>query len=216
MIIPQGDQSDLEWYFGPGVSAFERSPSGAMLERQRILSVKPEPDLELQLARARRKREGRYDEPEPGDLTARPTAEVRESGRDEPEHHVLMRYGKASSRLARMSPADQAVLAAYFGDSAARWARSPGYIGRIGRLGPVMVMTAAGRRLVERDRRKSRGAKLDVTPTELVENAVAREELQPARDKSLIEQAIEEAQAAVDRAAEAWVGTAPERNGRSA
>lgn len=211
MNIPQGDQSDLDWYFGPGLSAFERSPSGPMLERQRIFRVSHEPDLELQLARAARRREGRYDEPVPGDLTARPTAEVREAGRDEPEHHVLMRYGKVSKRLARIPPADHAVLAAYFGDSAARWARSTGYIGRIGRLGPVMVLTEAGRRLVERDRRKARGAKLAVSPAELVENAVAREELRPAQDKTLIEQAIEQAQAAVDRAAEAWVGTAAEK-----
>lgn len=199
-MISHRDQTDLDWFFGRGLASQERSTCGPMLDRASAFHIEHVHDPELAAARRNRKAW----EADPGDITARPTAEIKDAGRSEPEHHDLVRYGRVSRRLARLESQDYAVIAAYFGDAAARWARADGHIGRIGRLGPVLTLTGAGRELLERERRKSRGAKLELSDTERIENAVAMEQ---APAKTLIERALDEAREAVGRAAVAWVGT---------
>lgn len=213
-MIPLRDQSDLEWFFGPGSATYQRSIMGGILDKISLFAVKHEVDAEVTEARRVRIAKRRFDQEVPGEITARPTAEVTDSGRSEPDGNDLVRYGRVSRRLARVSSRHQTILAAYFGDSAARWARETGMMGRIGKLGPVLLLTASGRELIERDRRKARGAKLDLSDAQRIENVVGREEQSPdGPAKSLIERAMDEAREAVEHAAVEWLTTEPPRRG---
>lgn len=121
--------ADLSWYFGAGISTFERSTSGPMLERQALFYVR---------------------HPECGELTARPTAETRAHHAPEPDDAILVRYGRISRRLARVAavdPLSARVLAAAFGSEGARWARH-----ERGRTAALLVFTPSGLALLERTR----------------------------------------------------------------
>lgn len=199
-MLTVNDERDLLWYFGPGRAAFEKSPSGAVLERAHAMSIKHKPSPDVVAARRERSRQQRWDTEPPGAITAQPTAEIRESPRSEPELGLLRRYGSVSSRLVSMSERGQLVLEAYFGDSAARWAVATGLVGRVGRLGPILPMTAAGKRMQQL---RGRGPKL--TALQAVENEVAQHGLHPTEERrTLLEQAITEAQAMFDAAVSEW------------
>lgn len=204
MTISTRDQADLDWFCGAGLAAFERSTCGPMLERAQAFHVKHSVSLEIAEARHRRIVDRRFDLAPPGDLTARPTAEVRESAREEPDHGDLVRYGRVSRRMSMLDYPDQTVLVAYFGDVGARWGR-----GKYGRIGSLLHLTEAGKRLATRDDKKTRGAKVRQTPEARVETAVVLQDIQPqpARE-SLLSQGLRQAQELFDRACEAWNYTA--------
>lgn len=200
MAINLRDQADLSWYHGPGRAAFERSTFGAVLDRVSMMAVPAYVSPELAEERRRYYSEERWDEAPPGQVTANITSEVFERFAEEPSNNNLIRYGGVSRRLSAMDHRHQVCLAAYFGDSAARWARSPGPVGRVGSLGPVLPLTKAGASLV-----RSEGDKrLTVTPEQVMENVIARHGLGDSRLQGKITSAIAQANAMFAEAAEAW------------
>lgn len=100
--MKHSDIEDLDFYFGEGLSSFDRSPFGGILEHQEIYYQKRGPTKEL---------------------TAQPTAELAYAPAHEPDEHILFRYGSISRRLALLSPLDRQILAAWHGDSGAAFAR---------------------------------------------------------------------------------------------
>lgn len=173
------DISDLEKALSIG--SFERSIAGSILERARLFSVVDHHVREE-------------------DITARPTAEVRYSAKEEPDSKLLEVYGRASrklNRLAQVDPTGAAALVAYHGDAGSRWGR-----GEFGRIGSVLHLTSAGREL---SRRRCSGAKLDLTPDQRIENEVRLHRHKPndARD-ALITRAIDEGEKLLARAVARW------------
>ncbi len=177
-----------------------------MLDRASTFYVRHVPDPEIAAARRARKPH----EPDPGDITARPTAEVRDAGRaGQGNEDRCVQHGKMSRRLSRLPPEGRAVFAIYFGDAGSKWAQGPGLAGRIGRLGSILHLTEAGQRLARRDEKKTRGAAVPVSAEARLETAVVLQDLQPqpARE-SLLSLALRQAQELFDRACVQWNDTA--------
>lgn len=178
-MISHRDFADLDWFFGPGISESERSTCGPMLERAEQFSIRPRSQ---------------------GPITARPTCEVRDPGRAEPGLEYLIRYGRVSRRVKRVSELDAkaaTVLSYYFGDSGAKWARS-----KYTRLGALIHMTATGQAMLAKEARKSRLRV--VTVQAQVEGIVAAAEYESPVAKSL-----REAGELYEQASAVWARTAP-------
>jgi hypothetical protein len=97
--------ADLSWFLSAGLSSFERSPSGPMLERAWLFST---PGVKHRAV-----------------LTARPISETVSATREEPDHRTLIRYGRVSRRLralAALDPLAAEALSLAFGNAGARWA----------------------------------------------------------------------------------------------
>lgn len=189
-MIRPGDEARLLWFFGPASAEIERSPSGAMLDRQWALRVEHVVDPEI--AAARRAREPW--EADPGAVTARPTAELRNPGRSSPDEVNAIKRGDISSHLQRAVAIDSSarvVLSLYYGDDGCTWARH-----RAGRGGSLLHLTRTGQRLL---RAESSGAQFELSARERLENLFADKKLGPVLAKALAE-----AQALFDVAADAW------------
>lgn len=201
------DIGNLEWYHAVWVGRCEKSTMAGIINRLDTYRVDRLPDPEIQKAWRDRK----PNEPWPGEVTARPTAEVRNPGkRDNDSEADMLRAGRVSRRLAEMEPEHRRVFEAYFGDVAAKWqASEKKAVSRIGRLGALLSLVPSGRKLLERERRRNHGAKLRLTDDQRIENTVVASEGQPEQqEKSLITKALEEAQEALELAAVAWNATA--------
>lgn len=158
-MSPQ-DEAKLTWFFGRGQTAFERSTIGPMLARAELFGHAGElryseraAGFELQAERLRRT-------PAPWasvtdgaivysgrELTARPTAEVRQASGHTPNLADMERYAWVSRVLCaveRRSVLAYAVLEAYHGDLGLRWAREP----KPGKAASIYHLTQAGERLL--------------------------------------------------------------------
>jgi len=143
MRIDPHDEAALDWFYGEGQSMFERSASGAMLERAWAFKVNWLPDPELFAARLARQPW----EPDPGDITAQPTAEVRAPGGTMPNEGAISRYARVSRLVRDVAALDLAsagVLALFYGDQGQRWGRTVH-----GRLFALYPQTGAGRELLQ-------------------------------------------------------------------
>lgn len=128
--------ADLQWFLSAGLSSFERSPSGPMLERAWLYDTG---GVHKTI------------------LTARPMHEVHESARDEPDRKVLIRYGRVSRRLralSAMDPMAAEALSLAFGNAGARWAAHDWRGKPRGREVALFPLVPSGRGLVERVRRQ--------------------------------------------------------------
>lgn len=189
MIRPT-DEARLLWYFGSGAAELERSPSGAMLERQWALHMEHAVDPEI--AAARRAREPW--EADPGAITARPTAEVTNPGRSSPIERDVIKHGDISKQLQRavaIHPSARVILSLFYGDDGCTWARH-----RAGRGGSLLHLTRTGQRLLRVD---TAGPHFDLSARERLENLFADHKHGP-----LLAKALAEAQRLFDVAASAW------------
>jgi hypothetical protein len=168
------EEASLEWYFGPGAAQFERSTMGAMLERAYAMSVDHKPDNDTIRARFERLPH----EPPAGEITARPTAELRQSAGYTPNEQAMARFAHVSRRL-RLVRAESAgaerVLAAYYGDVGCRWGRTAR-----GRIFAVLPLTQAGQNMLRKaTKRTAKAPLIRLTETEALENEVDLERLRP-------------------------------------
>lgn len=160
------DRADLDKFFSLA-GREQRSIQGEALARAYLMSV--------QLPKS--------DEP----ITARPTAEVKRQPCVEVDEELMELIGRVSTRLRMLPPRLQAVLTAHYGDDGACCAER---MKRYGRVVSVMRFTPAGRKLLAREKRVAAklNAKLKVTPTQLMQNAVGRSAAEAATtDAQVIE-----------------------------
>lgn len=189
MIRPT-DEARLLWFFGPASAEVERSPSGAMLDRQWALHMEHAVDPEI--AAARRARQPW--EADPGAITARPTAELRNPGRSSPDESSAIKRGDISSRLQRAVAIDSSarvVLSLFYGDAGCTWARH-----RAGRGGSLLHLTRTGQRLLRVDATRPH---FELSARERLENLCTDPKRAP-----LVAKALAEAQKLFDAAANAW------------
>jgi hypothetical protein len=198
--ISPTDEAALDWYFGPGSALFERSTMGGMLDRASLFSLPYLPDPELVLARLHRLPH----EPPPGEVTARPTGHSYQAGGYTPDEGALNRYAYISrilSRVGRAAPFGLDVLSAYYGDQGARWGRT-----RHGRLFSVYPLTEAGKELLRRARKRTKGADLGLCAAEELAAVFEVQAVQPMPARRLLgEQARREATKHYERACALWV-----------
>lgn len=149
MTLSAEDQRDLDKFFQLGY--FEKSTCGPMLDRLYLYSDPQRPD---------------------GDITARPTAEVRESPKSEPSLEHLELFGRVTRKLAMLPVLHRRVIEAYYGDAGACCAtRLPTH----GAIVAVYALTRAGRSMIKADRAKAKLARKPILigDLELVQNLVA-------------------------------------------
>jgi hypothetical protein len=139
-MLTKRDAADLAWFFSEGVSTFERSSFGAMLERASTLAV----DSTGQ----------RIEQPDRSSWHVMPIKQVTSEPSYTPDLETMVRAASVSRRLARVERADPlacAVLEAYHGAPGDRWARTP-----LGRVAGVYPLTSAGREHAASEARSSR------------------------------------------------------------
>ena len=197
--ISMYDEASLSWYFGEGQAAFERSVCGSMLERCDLYAVAHVPDPELVALRAAREPW----EPPVGEVDARPRGGQPQSSGYTPDELALSRYARVSRRLLAVSRADlhaAHVLAAYYGDTGARWGRTPQ-----GRIFAVLPLTEAGLEILRRATRRMvlrPGANAD----DQINAELTVQAVQPVPGRALlIERARKQATEAYDHASRVWV-----------
>ena len=142
--MSRGDQGELQWFFGRGQVAFERSTMGGMLDRANTFNL-------TAIREIYRERGERSPDPH-SPITARPTAEVRAPSGHVPDDNVLTRYAQVSRRLMAMEKewrAGVVVLEAFYGDVGARWADT-----QERRLFSLYSLTRSGKRLLKADAEK--------------------------------------------------------------
>lgn len=139
--LSRTDQGELQWFFGRGQVAFERSTMGGMLERAHTFN--------LQTIRERNKANGGESVDPHGPITARPTAEVRAAPGHVPDDVALDTYARVSRRLLAVEREwwlAAVVLERFFGDTGARWADSDEK-----RIFALYPLTRAGGKLLRVD-----------------------------------------------------------------
>lgn len=197
---------DLTWFFEHGVTAFERSPTGPMLERAALFHVRRPVDRELLLARFAREP---WDPPV-GEITARPTREQHQCEREEPQKTTLERYGAVSRRLervARLDPQAARALALAFGSDGAHWARH-----ERGRCVALFRLVPGGTALLARAKR---AGGFVLSDAERIRVQVVIDHETRGRDKprrQLIATAMREANELLTRALCLWVGKPMQRD----
>jgi len=186
--MPLRLEADLDWYFGAGQTLNERSPFGAILDRQALYHVPRHIDPELFRAQLDRKPH----EPPPGALTARPRGGSEPASGNSPEEGLIRRYAHISRLLKRLGQQDAdavLILAAYYGDQGARWGRTPH-----GRLFALLPLTPAGMQLLRRSRKRARAVDLGLSSAEQLGVEVEVQAVQPHAWRTLlIEQAKRQA-----------------------
>lgn len=162
VCLPQGDESDLIWFSGPGSATFERSTFGAVLERQRLFSVSGTSNQCPGCNGHRRNASYREvneieGNPELGDWcpvcngSGRREVSVTQTGEGyqeqgyEPSHAALSRFGRVSRRLEKIPIKQRRLLLAYYGDKGCKWERMG-----LGHIFAVYPLTKAGRRFLDR------------------------------------------------------------------
>jgi hypothetical protein len=208
-MISNRDAYLLERFFSDGRS--ERSPLGGMLDAVERYAPRYHERFEPEVPIAPPKDHARncWCELCKPSLDAKPTAELKEATREGPDEERLSLLSHVSRRLSVVRKADPLsfqVLEAFYGDSGARWvARDK----KFSRLDAVLKYTASGRAQIDRDKKKSRGAKLELSDDARLENIAA--DVENVVVKPRIDQARMEAVSLYDRACEAWNATAPAR-----
>lgn len=138
------DEADLGWFYSHGQTVFERSPTGAMLERGQLFAI----DNGTASAAVRNAAGDIIGYTEMFAIDARPTCESRSYYAEAPDDTNLRRYGRISRwlmLLERVSNDAPVALEAYYGDLGARWAREP----KRGRIYALYHLTTAGKRLID-------------------------------------------------------------------
>lgn len=191
-----GAEAELSWFFGEGPGLLGgQSCMGPMLERASMYHVAP-------AVRRATPRES---------VTAWPACTFhRDKSSDgwTPDDGALARFGRVSRRLrdaGQLWPDAPALLQAYYSDEGDRFGRT-----RIGRMGALLRFTSAGKRLIEKQRAKERGAKLKgISDAMRIENSVAQVGMgigTAENTQSLLGQGLTEARALLTRALEAYTG----------
>lgn len=216
VTITLGDEADLEWYFGPGQSAFERSTFGAMLDAMERASFSTtrcarcdgDGVLDVGMVAAAkwcpacggtgyRERRSRHTN---ATLTAQPTAEDKGGRGYTPTERALERYAAVSRRLDRVERAHVEVLTAYYGDTGARWGRT-----RHGRTFAVYALTPAGHKLVRMAMLGSGTDGVHLSAGERIGVQAELEKTQPkATRRALLDAADRQARELVEAASVEW------------
>jgi hypothetical protein len=127
-LISRNDAADLLWYFSEGISTFERSPFGGMLERASVLSCDSDGEpIPTQ---------------DPSEWHVAPVKHQPAEPSYTPELETMVRVARISRRLSTIERADRLIsttLATYYGDLGARWAATP-----LGRLAAIYGLTDSG------------------------------------------------------------------------
>lgn len=202
---------------------FERSHMGPMLENAEMYNQRA---IRIAIAaqeKKRREAEGKgefitlveLEFRQPREITAQPTAEQRLSQRDGPDDELLEKLGAASRRLSivrSVDPQSYRVLEAYFGDVGVKWAGT-----KDGRITALLGLTQTGRAVLDGDKRKQRGAKLEVSDAKRMENLVWHSSDNAVVAKKISEARME-AMALIRRATDVWLASksAGERKHRKA
>lgn len=154
MTLSHDDAKDLERYYYLAGRA-QRSIQGPMLERAAMMAAHCKPV---------------------GEITARPTAEVRDEPRTEFDEELIETIGRVSRKLRMISARHQHVLEALHGDAGACCAER---MKKYGRLVSIFQFTEAGREIVRREKEvaKAGGSRLRIKVGEIVQNAVSRSEV---------------------------------------
>jgi hypothetical protein len=188
MSISWQDESALTWYFGVGQTRFERSTTGPMLAHAEMFGQAGElryceraAGYELQAERIRRAPAAWASVCDGAivysgcEVTARPTAEVREASGYLPELKDMERHAEVGGVLrvvARRCPIAWYALQAYYGDLAADWQRT---LPKPGKIGALYHITEAGRRLLQDSAAEAlkRGQPIASSPARRLQNECA-------------------------------------------
>jgi hypothetical protein len=186
---------DLEWYFSVGVSAFERSPTGPMLDRAALLAV-PRPPTP-------RHANGQFTgEVEP--ITAQPIRETRPPAGVEPDERTLARFGDLSRRMRRLrerDPLSARALELGFGDRGASWSSH-----QLGRVVALFPLVPSGQALIRKSRVSARDD-FGLGDADRLRVEVELDSIQPGRNPTrhgLIASAALEACEVLAEALRAW------------
>lgn len=211
MLLDPRDHAALSAYFGDGRA--ERSISGGILEHAELYSYREAKQPKDWVALGVDDHHANCLCPICSeDITARPTAESRGGTKEDPESfdgHMASekrRVGQRLSALLKLDPSAHAVLAMWFGDEGERAERTA-QKGGVGRLDSLLTMTETGRAVLQRMFKAERGAKLDLTDQERMENAVAASGAKVNLKKDLA-MARAEASALWSVACTSWLKTA--------
>lgn len=188
MTLSIADARDLDRYFSLG--HFEKSTMGPILERQSLYYVP----------------ESEWNKPDE-ELTARITAEAREEPKVEPNTEDLELIGRVSRKLSMVGPLYRKALEAYHGDRGAYCAVQMKTHGRIVAL---FEFTPAGKSLAARERK--RGKARNARPSELIERAIGKHELESDESDrgGTIAEALVQALALKERAEAAYTQASEE------
>jgi hypothetical protein len=184
MLTHSRHPTDLAWFFSVGLSSFERSTFGPMLQRAEMFGS---------VAKRQRK-----------PLTARVRSGGGSGGEPsyEPDERTLIRFGDVSRRLGRVAPRLVEVLALYYGDVGESWARHPR-----GRWVALFPLTQAGLALMDLAR-ESGNPELSEADRLRVEVELDFVKGKNATKRALIFEALKQAAALQREADEAWERTA--------
>ncbi len=185
---------DLEWYFSVGISAFERSPTGGMLDRASLLAVPRPPP---------RRVNGLFtSDAEP--ITAQPIRETRPPAGVEPDERTLARFGDLSRRMRRLrerDPLSVRALELAFGDRGASWSSH-----ELGRVVALFVLVPSGQALIRKSRVNARDD-IGLGDADRLRVEVELDSIQPTRNPArhaLIASAVLEAHEVLQEALRAW------------
>ena len=151
-------------------------------------------------------------------LTARPTGSSKGSkqGQETPTG-ILERFGEVSHRMYRLGAETMLTLELYFGNVGSRWSETP----KRGRIWALLPRTNAGRKLVRLSRALTEGES-NIRDDEVLDNDATLELTQPGTmlketredgtikqhsRKKLLADAQQQAQDALRRAEDAWMGS---------
>ena len=190
MTLSHQNARDLDLFF-QRVGHFQRSISGPMYEKMFLFAVDKK---ELDRERV---------------LTARPTAEIRAEPSTSPAVEEIEFLGKVNNRLGRCMRKHRVALELFWGDEGACCAER---LRKYGRIVSLFALTQAGKKLLRRESDMVPDSQVLVTPSQIIQNAVSRQELQGAVDlliATATRQALEIKEAAENAytEADAWFNT---------
>lgn len=182
-MLSHRDAKDLKRYYYLAGRA-QRSIQGPMLERMAMMGVACRKPV--------------------GEITARPTAEVREEPRTEFDEELIETFGRVSTRLRTMPVRMQRVLEAFHGDDGEC---CEARMKRYGRIVSVFAMTEAGKSILKHEKRIARkrgGERFKVSEVQLMQNAVSASDAEPSTTDADIVRAHVQALALLEQAEDAY------------
>lgn len=177
--------NDLEWALSEGISLFERSRQGVILEQAWLYNV-PSDVL-------------------PEDVTAWPSGPRQPATAKMPDEIAIGRVGRVRNSLAGLSGTHRRALELYHGTEGSRWANHVG-----GRLVALFELTEHGAQLIARTRRNAKGALLELSDAERLGVEIQVDATTGGRNeivRRLITLAKREAQDLYDAAVVSWEAT---------